>query len=136
MAGKPALHMVHGEWMTVDEAARRLGVSYKTIENWCTANRHADGSRALLVEYWDLAMGRRRGELPQTAGRRPRTYWVKGRQMTMKQAARLVGVSYKGFTSLIYRRGCSVNAAVKHFEQRATRRAVEKIMAIINEARR
>lgn len=136
MAGKPALHMVHGEWMTVYEAAERLGVSFTAIENWRSKHRRADGSRALLVEYWDWAMRWRRGEIPRRPGKQARIYWVKGRQLTLKQAAQRAGVSYKVFHQYVARHRCSVNTAVRHYEERAIQRAVDEIMSIINEARR
>ena len=59
-----------------------------------------------------------------------------GKQLTMKQAAQRAGVSYKALHSYIRSHGCSVNTAVRHYEQRATLRAVKEIMAVINEARR
>lgn len=114
MAGRKALHMVHGEWMTVQEAAERLGVTYKSIENWRTVHRRADGSRSLLEDYWDWAMRWRRGEIPRRPGKHVRTYWVHGKQLTMKQAAQRVGVSYKALHCYIRAHGCSVNAAVRH----------------------
>lgn len=74
MAGKPARHLVHGEWMTIYEAAERLGVAASTIENWRSLNRREDGSKALLVDYWDWAMRWRRGEIPRRPGKHVRTY--------------------------------------------------------------
>lgn len=136
MAGRKALHMVHGKWMTVQEAADRLGVTYKSIENWRTVHRREDGKRALLVDYWDWAMRWRRGEIPRRPGKHVRTYWVRGQRLTMKQAAQVAGVSYKALHCYISAHGCSVNAAVRHYEQCAIQRAVKEVMAIINEARR
>ena len=136
MADRPATHLVHGEWMTVQEAADRLGVAYKTIDNWRSIHRHEDGSRALLVDYWDWTMRWRRGEIPRRPGKHVRTYWVRGKQLTMKQAARKAGVSYKALHCYIRAHGCSVNAAVRYYERRAIQRAVNEIMAVINEARR
>lgn len=136
MAGRPATHLVHGEWITVQQAADRLGVSVQTIYNWCSLHRREDGSRALLVDYWDWAMRWRRGEIPRRPGQCGRTYWVHGKQLTMKQAARKAGVSYKALHCHIQRTGCTVNSAVKHYERRAIQRAVNEIMAVINEARR
>ena len=74
MTGKKALHLVHGEWMTVQEAADRLGVAYKSIDNWRTKHRRKDGRRALLVEYWDWAMRVKRGEAQRRIGKQARTY--------------------------------------------------------------
>ena len=136
MAGRPARHMVHGEWMTIYEAAERLGTTYKTIENWRTVHRREDGSRALLADYWDWAMRVRRGEIPRRPGKHVRTYWVHGKQLTMMQAAQRVGVTYKAMHCYVRTHGCTVNAAVKYYERRAIQRAVNEIMAVINEARR
>ncbi len=136
MAGRPAKHLVHGEWITVQQAADRLGVSVKTIYNWCSLHRREDGSRALLVDYWDWDMRWRRGEIPRRPGKHARTYWVSGKQLTMKQAARKAGVSYKALHCYIRAHGCSVNAAVRYYERRAIQRAVNEIMAVITEARR
>ena len=136
MAGKKPLHLVHGEWMTIYEAAERLGVSVKSIENWRSLNRREDGSRALLVDYWDWAMRVQKGEIPKRPGKHARTYWVHGKRMTMKQAAQRVGVTYKAMHCYVHAHGCSVNAAVRYYERRAIQQAVKDIMAVINEARR
>jgi len=135
VADIPDRHLVHGEWITVQQAAERLGVGVQAIYNWRSIHRRK-GGRASLEDYWDWAMRWRRGEIKRHPGRSGRTYWVHGRHLTLEQAARRAGVSYKALYSCIQRTGCSVNSAVRHYEERAKQRAVKEILEIINEARR
>ena len=91
MAGHEARHCVHGEWMTVKEAAARLGVSWKTIHNWRFNHRHRDGMPALLEEAWDYYEGRASGAIPETRGREPVKYRYKGRLTTIPEVAERAG---------------------------------------------
>lgn len=135
MAGKPARHMVHGEWMTMKEAGERLGVGPRTIEQWRYKHRRTDGSMGLLEEAWDYYTGVRAGRIIHHPGKAnvARRYWVNGRYLTIREAAARVGVKEMTMRAMIQKRGCSVQSAVRYYERKKKDEAVRAILGIIYE---
>ena len=120
-------HLVHGEWMTVSEAAERLGLAKSTIYNYQYEHRRQDGGPGLLVDAWDHYSSGAHKSL----GRPPRRYYVNGKLLTMEQAAASVRVKLKTFRQYVYKRGCTVQGAVRFYRKRAEDQAVREITAII-----
>lgn len=136
MAGVKAKHSVHGVWMTMEEAARRLGFKRITLEKWRSLHRHADGSRALLEEAWDHYQDVRRGLYNNHPGRPPEKYWVQGKRVTIKKAAEALGVKEGTLWTYKKKHECSLDAACQFYrkrnEMKAKRDAEREILRIIN----
>lgn len=82
MAGKPKKHLVDGEWMSVEEAAKMLGIRRKQIYDQMSDKQC--GLQTVVRMYREgyiLGQGR--------AAR----YMVDGRWMTIKDAAQMLGVT-------------------------------------------
>ena len=108
MAGKPAKHLVHGEWMTIYEAAERLGVKWRSIEIWRSRHRRSDGSRGLLVEDC-----------------------VDGEMMTVREAAERFDLRIKNLYSYMERHNCDLAEAVMRLKKARIKAAVHEIVKII-----
>lgn len=129
-----ARHRVHGQWTTTRREAERLGVSSRTIEKWRTDHRRPDGGRALLEEAVEHYEALARGEIaPPRSGPEPRRYWVRGKRMTIAEAAALVGAKECSLRAYIWRRRCSVDAAVKRLEAKRRKQAEQEILKILTE---
>ena len=126
-----AKHLVHGEWMTIYEACERLGVPYGTINNYRYTHRRADGGMGLLVDAWDYYIAVKRGEIKRHPGKKPRRYWVNGKEVTMREAAALAGTTLHSLRMYIRYHRCPVQTAVRVYKKRAEDRAVREIMGII-----
>lgn len=92
-SNKPVIHTVHGERMTVREAARRLGVTQSTLEGWRTNNRGRDGSRGTLEAAWDWYVAVAEGRLPRHRGAEKERHLVHGVWMTVYEVAQRLGVA-------------------------------------------
>ena len=134
MAGKKALHMVHGEWMTIDEAARRLGLSESTLYHWRWKHRTQDGKPGLLVDAWDFYDARRRGLNPRAyGGKTPKTYRYRGKRMSIKQIAERMGVYRNSIYLCKARHGCTMQEAIDRMDRNLTRRAEKQLVRILIE---
>lgn len=125
-------HRVHGEWMTVAQAAARLGVSVSAIQTWRQVNRRPDGSRGLLEEAWDHYAAVNAGRIKKYKPRESKLHWVRGKRMTVAQAADMIGVSAYSVRRYTSVHKCSVETAVKRLEAFHKRRTAREIMKIIN----
>ena len=130
--GGPAKHLVHGEWMTLEEAARRLGRSKATIVNWRSAHRRPDGGTGLLVDCWDHYAALNAGKI-KPGKREGKRYYVKGRHITVAEAAGMLGITEKALRVYLSKHKCSLNSAVRYYENRAKDQAVREIMEIIGD---
>ena len=74
-------HLVNGEWITAKEAARRVDVQPITLTRYMKAHG------VTLAKAMDHYRKYQTGELARWPGRRHRTYWVNGKQLTIRQAA-------------------------------------------------
>ena len=132
MAGKKALHMVHGEWMTIDDAAARLGVSASTLYNWRWLNRTPEGRPGLLVDAWDFYDARRRGLNPRIhKGWPPRKYRFRGKRRTVTEITREMGFCRKAIYNRASRRGTDLQTAIDEMEALQTKRATKELMKIL-----
>ena len=127
----PYKHCVHGEWMSMEEAARRLGVSYESLCAWRISHKDAEGRPALLEVAWDHYIDVNRGRIPRIPGRPPKKQRVRGRLLTVREAAEAAGLPYWQVRQYMYRYGYSLARAVKAIEERKKKAAEQEIMRII-----
>ena len=92
MAGKPKKHLVDGEWITVQEAADRMGVMRQQL--YCQMhNRRCSLQVAVNLYRENLAL--------HDQGRADR-HMVDGRWMSIRQAAEMLGVPLSTLQSYLY----------------------------------
>ena len=130
MAGKKALHMVHGEWMTVYEAAARLGVAYATLMNWRWQHRRPGGGPGLLEDAWDHYAALNAGWIRRGPYKRPTIHMVHGRRMTVREAAEALGVSYKAVCQYRYKYGATLQRAWDFYAARNAERAAAERLGV------
>lgn len=83
MAGKPKKHLVDGEWITVQEAADRMGVMRQQL--YCQmSNRRCSLQVAVNLYRENLVL--------HDQGRADR-HMIGGRWMTVRQAAEMLGIT-------------------------------------------
>ena len=92
MAGKPKKHLVDGEWITVQEAADRLGVIRQQLYGQMHARRC---SLQVAVNLY------RENLMLHGQGRADR-HMVDGRWMTVRQAAEMLGAPLSTLQSYLY----------------------------------
>lgn len=93
MAGKPKKHLVDGEWMSVEEAAKMLGIRRKQIYDQMSDKQC--GLQTVVRMYREgyiLGQGR--------AAR----YMVDGRWMTINDAAEMLGVTMQAICQWRFKR--------------------------------
>ena len=137
MAGYEHRHCVHGEWMTIREAAERLGISKQAIRHWRERHRHPDGSLGLVEEAWDWYTGRASGAIPDSRGREPVRYPYRGELLSVPEVSDRTGIQTNRLYNMMNWHHCDLEAAVKRIDaldrKREINRATRKIMEIINE---
>jgi predicted transcriptional regulator len=92
MAGKPKKHLVDGEWITVQEAADRLGLRRQQLYS-LTHHKRCSLQVAVNLYRENLAM--------HDQGRAYR-HMVDGCWMTVRQAAEILGVTVTALRSYLY----------------------------------
>jgi predicted DNA-binding protein (UPF0251 family) len=92
MAGKPKKHLVDGEWITVQEAADRLGLQRQQLYS-LTHNRRCSLQVAVNLYRENLAL--------HDQGRADR-HMVDGRWMTVQQAAEMLNRSVYALHGYMY----------------------------------
>ena len=92
MAGKPKLHFVDGEWISVQEAADRLGLRRQQLYGLTHHNR-CSLQVAVNLYRENLAL--------HDQGRADR-HMVDGRWMSIRQAAEMLGVPFSTLQSYLY----------------------------------
>lgn len=120
-----ARHLVNGEWITTKEAARRVGVQPATLTRYMKANG------VTLAEALDHYRKYQTGELARWPGRRPRTYYVNGKLLTIRQAAEQYHTSENSLRLYIVKHQCSLQTAVRQLEERRKKRAEQDILNIL-----
>ena len=120
-----ARHLVNGEWITAKEAARRVDVQPITLTRYMKAHG------VTLAEAVDHYRKYQTGELARWPGRRPRTYDVNGHLLTIKQAAERYHTTENSLRMHIFKHKCSLQTAVRHLEERRTRKAEKDILNIL-----
>jgi hypothetical protein len=120
-------HLVHGRWMTVQQAAQELDCKPHSIENWRSANRDKDGKKPTMEAAYDHFKGApKRGR-----GKEPEKHLVNGKKMTVREAAEKYGTTANALRQTMSSHRCSLNAAVKRLEDRRIRKAQRDIMEIL-----
>lgn len=121
-------HLVHGRWMTVQQAAQELDCKPHSIDNWRSANRDKNGNKPTLEAAYDHFKGApKRGR-----GKEPEKHRVNGKKMTVREAAEKHGTTVNALRQVMSRHRCSLDAAVKRLEARRTRAAEKAILEILN----
>ena len=92
MAGKPKLHFVDGEWITVQEAADRMGLQRQQLYS-LKHNKRCSLQVAVNLYRANLSL--------HDQGRADR-HMVDGRWMTIRQAAEMLGLPVSTLQSYIY----------------------------------
>ena len=92
MADKPKLHFVDGEWITVQEAADRMGLRRQQLYS-LTHHKRCSLQVAVNLYRENLAL--------HDQGRADR-HMVDGRWMSIRQAAEMLGVPFSTLQSYLY----------------------------------
>lgn len=130
----PDKHCVHGEWMTIAEAARRLGISVNAVYVWRRRHSRADGTPALLEEAWDFYAAVNAGEIARHPGRPQKRHRFRGAWLTTQELARQLGMKPETVCSQISRHHGDAEAWLRGVEHRRKRKAEKQIMQILREA--
>lgn len=120
-----ARHLVNGEWITAKEAARRVDVQPVTLTRYMRSNG------VTLAEAVDHYRKYQTGELARWPGRTPRTYYVNGKLLTIRQAAERYHTTETALRLYIYKHKCSLQTAVRQLEERRKKRAERDILNIL-----
>lgn len=121
-------HLIDGRWLSEREIAAELGISKKALANWRITHRKPDGSKPTMEEAiehfreWN-ACGHVRSK--------PKVHRVKGRDMTVAEAAKMLGCTEVALRSSMSWNKESLAAAVKRQERLKARRAEKAIMEIL-----
>lgn len=118
-------HLVNGQWITTKEAARRVGVQPVTL------TRHMKANGVTLAEAMDHYRKFQTGELTRWPGRVPRTYYVNGKLLTIRQAAERYHTTETALRQYIYKHKCSLQTAVRQLEDRRKKQAERDILNIL-----
>lgn len=116
MAGVAKKHLVDGEWITVAEAAERLGVTRQQIYNQMNVKRIGLQTAVNLIRD-NLALN------GQGKGYR---YMVDGRWMTIRQAAEMLNITPKALRTYMYRHRCTLSEAVETYRSKVVVRGGSK----------
>ncbi|MBR6219507.1 MAG: hypothetical protein IKQ80_02955 [Clostridia bacterium] len=127
----PAKHMVHGEWMTVAEAATRLGVKAGTLNAWRYTNRTQDDSPASVETAYGFYSAVNAGQIKRIPGRPPARRLIGGKMMSPMEVAQVAGVKRSTLYAVMCKHGMDLEQAARYYEGVRTRRAVREIMRII-----
>ena len=128
-------HLVDGEWITVEEAARRCGCATASIQHWRGRHKDARGNRPTLKEAMDHFMKIKTGEQPRWPGMKPKKHRVDGHWMTIAEAAEKYKLSENSLRLYMHRHHSTLNSAVRGLEDRRKQAAVRAILAILKENR-
>lgn len=121
------VHWVDGRWMTAKECADMLGITTSAIQDWRYAHKRPDGKMPLMSE---AVAAYRTGQVKR-GGSRPKYHKVKGREITVKEAADRVGVGITTLRSYMHKRGVSLATAMRYYEAKKQRRAEQAILNIL-----
>ena len=135
MACKPKKHLVDGEWITVQEAARRCGCTVSSLRHWRSLNRDARGNPPTLKEALEHFMKFKTGEQPRWPGATPKKHRVDGHWMTIAEAAEKYKLSENSLRLYMSRHHSTLNSAVRGLEDHRKRAAERAILAILKENR-
>ena len=119
--------MVDGRWLTIRQAAEMLGVSYYALRDYMYQHHHPDGTPMTLgeaVDYYRAGLNRRRGKPPAR-------YRVGRRDMTIAEAAEMLGMPALNLRMYMSRHKISLAKAVRYYEQKKRKKAERAILDIL-----
>lgn len=125
-------HLVEGRWMSVREIAAELDIAPHTLTNWRCQRRRPDGTMPTMEEaiqhFRDFnARGR--------VHAKPRVHLVHGVEMTVQEAAAMLGVSTESIYVNMSAHHESLEAAVERHEawvaRSKKRKAEREILKIL-----
>lgn len=122
-----ARYMVDGEWISVRQAAKMLGVKHKLLEKWRYTHR-VDGKPGSLADAIEAV---RRGEV-RYGGRRPVKHRVGNRMMTTFEAADMLGIRVSALWLHMSRNKATLEETIRYYEAKKKQQAEREIMAILN----
>lgn len=124
--GRADRHMVGGRWMTVRQAAEKLGIPRNTLRDWIYRHRQPDGSPARLADaVAAYRMGVKKG------GSSPRLHRVNGRTMTTLEAAEKLGVNVIVLRNYMRKHKLPLGETIRYYERKKEQRAVKEILRIL-----
>ena len=125
-------HLIDGRWMSVQEVAEELGVNARSITTWRCQRRRPDGTKPTMEEAIEHF------KAYNASGRvhvKPKVHRVKGKDMTVKEAAEMLGCTTVALYSNMSYHQESLDAAVRRHEaweeKRKQRQAEKEIMKIL-----
>ena len=128
-------HLVDGEWITLAQAAERLGIVPKTIRNWRLEQKRLTGIKPTLAEAMEHYRKYCTGERKRYPGSVAKTHWVNGEYLTFDEAAEKYKTSVNALRTYVCKHKCGLNTAIRNLETRRAKRAEKDILAILAEAK-
>jgi phage antirepressor YoqD-like protein len=120
--GRAARYMVDGRWLTVHQAAKALGVTYRAL--YLYMYKHQCRLAEAMAAY-------RHGLVTKSHGNRTVYHRVGRGTMTVAEAAAKLGVSASAVQQYMYKHKASLAATIRHYEQREKQRAEKEILGIL-----
>ena len=120
--GRAARYMVDGRWLTISQAAKALGVTYRAV--YLYLYRHQCSLAEAMADY-------RHGLVGKTGGNRTVYHRVGRGKMTVAEAAAKLGVSVNAVYLYMNKHQASLAATIRHYEQRKKQRAEKEILGIL-----
>lgn len=134
---RPRLYTVHGRLMSEREAAEELGVSSQTLNYYRRAHPNPDGTPMSLQDAYDLYHANRARGHQRMSGKAGHatgvTYSLNGRQVTIKEAAELLGLERISIYSGLRRHNGDLEEVYRRSVAYRETRAVRKIMKILKD---
>ena len=121
-------HLIDGRWLSEREIAAELGISPHTLTNWRCANRKPDGTKPTMEEA--IEHFKERNACGHVRAK-PKVHRVKGRDMTVAEAAKMLGCTRTALYSSMSWNKESLAATVKRQERLKARRAEKEILRIL-----
>lgn len=119
-------HCIHGEWLTTSEAARRLGVARQTLQGYRYEHH------CILEDAYDHYDALNRGWIQRgKPGPKPKTYRLRGKDLTVAEAAEALRVPLSTMYKTLYRHRGDLNAAARALEKKREEEAAREILRII-----
>ena len=123
-------YMVDGKWITVRDISQMLGVREKSINQWRQMHRDVAGNMPQMKDAVEHFRNYKRFGRKKRTGKAHR---VKGRTMTVAEAAVKCGVTDGAIYMYMRKHQCSLETYIRNLEKRRVSRAVKEIMSIIGQ---
>ena len=133
---RPLMYAVHGELMTVQQVAQMAGVTPTAVRFYRLSHPNPDGTPCSYEQALDAYLEARAAGKKRTGDRfgpKPYTFTCKGVEMSIRQAAEMLGVSYTTVYKSVVKHQDDLEAAIRDIEAREEKRAARRIVEIIEE---